>query len=69
MMEFCSSVDFKAKLTDVARTIARKEPSFNMTMPSRISFIGTNSWVVFDAVAIFDNLVFFFIFQRVASLT
>src|SRR3989338_10614186 len=39
----CSSPDFKAKLREEAISAALNEPSFIITIPSRISLIGTNS--------------------------
>src|SRR3989344_7834384 len=52
-MAFCSSADFRAKLSDEARIIDRIDPSLSMTIPSLISCIGTNSCVVFEVWAIF----------------
>ena len=48
----CSSADFKDKFTELAKTIARKSPFFNTTIPSRTSLIGMNSCVAFAFKAI-----------------
>src|SRR3989344_7475788 len=55
MMDCCSSADFKAKLREEAMTIPRRESSRRMTIPCRISFMGTNSWVVFAFTAMKIN--------------
>jgi transcription antitermination factor NusG len=56
MIAFCSSEDFKAKFKEEARIIDLIDPSLSITIPSRISCIGTNSCVVFAdfAIIIFD---------------
>ena len=52
MVAFCSSYDFKERLIELARTIARKSSFFRTTIPSRTSLIGINSWVAFAFKAI-----------------
>jgi hypothetical protein len=51
-IELCSSADFRAKLREVHRTTERMPPDFNITIPSRISWMGMKFWVVccFDAI-------------------
>src|SRR3989344_3494017 len=46
---FLSSSPLSEKLSEEQRSMARIPPSFNMTMPSRTSLIGTNSWVALVA--------------------
>src|SRR3989344_7100305 len=55
IIALCSFSDLREKLMEEAIKIILKEPSFRITVSSRISEMGINSWLAFDCIKEIKN--------------